>query len=380
MERFDGCNICDSSTCKECIKIFKPSDSSNDCNTQKSYPAPRHYDFIGFGRFSKLSTKVYFMIYLRITVGMMFKAKISFTLYRKSKRGRSLQTEIITGTGTQSGIALGSYSTDSTMDDYLAKFDCIADDTSSTNNEYYLTRLILYEANGENFNEPILSSKYTEKNIADYDNYDIENKYSTSKLYVFIQKSKRNLLSNLNEKRLLSSNCLLSDNEASFSLSGEVLNRDDEYIDNTYLVKTDNENKNATCQLTKKINGVAYLDCSMEDPIKGFYLEKDAEDVKGSALVFGSNETTNTLFCQKFYSESEQNNSSSSGGLSGGAITGIVIVCIVIVTTIGAILYLVKSGKVENIVNVAESDSSRTGQLSNYSNHGTGTSSEKGHF
>lgn len=53
----------------------------------------------------------------------MYNAQINFVLVRKPLGRRFLQ-DTISGKEIQSDVAQGSYSDNSTMKDYLVKFDC----------------------------------------------------------------------------------------------------------------------------------------------------------------------------------------------------------------------------------------------------------------
>ena len=367
MELFAGCSEnCSNTRCNECLKFFEPLDEiTGKCTTEKSYPAPK-YDLAGFGNFERKgnSKKVYFTLYLKIVKGMMYNAQVSFILVRNSSGRRFLQ-ETITGTGIQSNVAKGSYSGNSTMKDYLAKFDCEVDDGKS-GSSYYLSYLQLDKANGEEeLNSPITNQKFSTQDISKCEDNEIEKKYNrTGTFYNFAKKTKR-LLSN--ERRLLSSTqkCLLSGNDASFTILGEV-DVIYEPINKIYSVPT-TAGKNLNCTLTKIIDERdASLDCKMDDPVRNFTISDDGEANDGSSTLSFDTDTTETLLCQTFYSESGQSDSSSGGGLSGGAIVGIVIVCIVIVAAIGVVLYFLKSGKAAAMLNETSSNA-KIGENSNYS-------------
>ena len=306
------------------------------------------------------------MLYLKITKGMMYNAQISFTLVRKST-GRRFLKDTVTGTGKQSDVAQGSYSVNSTMKDYLAKFDCEAED-DETDSSYYLSYLQLDKTNGETINAPITSQKFSKQDISQYENDNtIEKEYDREgPVYVF---AKRSTSLSSNERRLSSNSekCLLSGNQGSFSLVGDVDIKDDPITNKVYSVAT-SADKELNCTLNKeKATTEASLDCIMDGPARGFYiLEKVADETNGGrGLSFDSN-TTETLLCQTFYSESGESVPSSGGGLSGGAIAGIVISCIVIVAAIGAVLYFINSGKAAAILNEASPDISSKGDNSNY--------------
>ena len=367
MELFKGCSEdCDDSGCNKCLKFFEPLDTTTRrCNTEKIVKnniTPK-YDFVGFGRFEKKtnSKKIYFMLYLKITTGIMYDARISFVLVRKSTGRRFLQ-DSISGTGIQSSVSLGSYSDNSSIKDHLVKFDCEAEDDEA-DSSYYLSYLQLDKANDEELNAPITSQKFSKQDISKYTTDKIENLYVEGS-YIFSKKSTR-LLSN--ERRLLSNSqkCLLSGNQASFSLIGDVYPTV-ETINKDYTVGT-NVGKNLACTLNKeKTKTEASLDCTMDEPVRGFNISEDeAINEDGTILSFDPS-TTETLLCQTFYSESDKSGSSSGGGLSGGAIAGIVIVCIVIVAAIGVVLYFIKSGKADDVLNEASSGISKAGENSNY--------------
>ena len=73
----------------------------------------------------------------------MYNAQISFVLVRKPLGRRFLQ-DTISGKEIQSDVAQGYYSDNSTMKDYLVKFDCETGD-GETDSNYYISRLQLDE-------------------------------------------------------------------------------------------------------------------------------------------------------------------------------------------------------------------------------------------
>lgn len=305
------------------------------------------------------------MLYLKITKGMMYNAQISFILVRKST-GRRFLKDTVTGTGKQSDVAQGSYSENSTMKDYLAKFDCEAED-DETDSSYYLSYLQLDQTNGEVINAPITSKKLSTKDISQCKNDDAIKQYDRKEgVYVF---AKRSTSLSSNERRLSSNSekCLLSGNQGSFSLIGDIDIKDDPITNKVYSVAT-SADKELNCTLNKeKATTEASLDCIMDGPARGFYISEEVADETngGRGLSFDSN-TTETLLCQTFYSESGESVPSSGGGLSGGAIAGIVISCIVIVAAIGAVLYFINPGKAAAILNEVSPDISNKGDNSNY--------------
>ena len=278
---------------------------------------------------------------------MMFNARITFNLTIVTSSGTRFLSSPVTGYGVQDGIALGTYSQNSKMSDYLAKFNCevVNIDFDENNSQLQMDDdLWLIYTNGDYTHTKIpVSYSLKDANIAECKGDDIEKKYGKNNLfYLFIQKvdSKGRRLSD-------GSRCTISGNVANLNIDGTV-EREDSIIDRTFTLKT-NDNRYPNCTLNKEA-GIydANLECTIENPGKNFYLTEDdyiAIDGKGDDyLLFTANNIDSPL-C-KYYSsdDSERSDSSSSGGLSGGAITGIVIACVVVVVVIGTILFFVYKG------------------------------------
>ena len=131
---------CNEDACNKYLKFFQSKKFDIiECDNIKKLP-PLSFELICFGLFNKESnTKVTFVLYLRIKTGMMFSAKISFNLFDITGR-RILSTG--SGIGIQNGTAQGSYSENSLMSDFLAKFDCEAEVENSSKN-FQIRNLIL---------------------------------------------------------------------------------------------------------------------------------------------------------------------------------------------------------------------------------------------
>ena len=91
-------------------------------------------------------------------------------------------------------------------------------------------------------------------------------------------------------------------NQASFSLLGELY-PSVETINKIYSVRT-TAKKNLTCTLNKeKTKTEASLDCTMDEPVRGFNISDEfayAKDNESGGLSFDPN-ITETLLCRTFY-------------------------------------------------------------------------------
>ena len=128
----------------------------------------------------------------------MFNARVSFTLSVITSSGTRFLSSEVTGDGVQDGIALGTYSKESKMSDFLAKFYCEAYDVKEGFSQVQIKNLYLTQTNGKI--EPIeipIPQTYEGKDISQYDDNTFENNNGKDKtLYLFIQKV------NSNERRL----------------------------------------------------------------------------------------------------------------------------------------------------------------------------------
>ena len=385
MELHHGCSEnCTDTQCNECLKFFKPSNPNDkNCNNEKSFPTPT-FSLIGFDGFKNVEKKITFTLYLRIKKGMMFNAKVSFYLVVFSSTGRRFLQEKYKGVGIQSNIAQGSYSENSYKSDFLAEFDCEANNVPSSS--FKVEDLELIEVNGNPTLEdiPFENDSLAETDIANCVNTNVKNNYignDKSKVFNFIQNEKRtnSLLADYNEKRILISDpskCTLSGNEGTVGIEGNVYR--DEGIDETFALTT-TDNKIANCILSKIENTAnANLNCKIESPGRSFYLLEDQKKgSKGNYLSFSTN-TDKTPLCNT-YQSGDIIESSSSGGLSGGAIAGIVIVCFVIVAAIGLVLYFIYSGKGITAM-IPPRERADENVQNNSSNPSISTSNEIGHF
>ena len=111
---------------------------------------------------------------------MMFSAKISFYLFDITK-GRILSTG--SGIGIQNGIVEGSYSENSFMSDFLAKFDCEAEVEDSSKN-FQINNLILEEVNGYTNNILITITNSLKTDTINFTGNEIEKKYGKKKYIV----------------------------------------------------------------------------------------------------------------------------------------------------------------------------------------------------
>ena len=348
-ERYRGCEEeeCDNNECKKCIKLFQKPDKT--CDHNKQLPLPT-FDLLGFGRFNydQKSKIVTFVLYLRIKIGMMFNARITFTLMAVTSSGTRFLLPQVNGTGVQDSIALGSYSQNSYFSDYLAKFNCKAEnlDFDEKKSKLQIDNLWLIETNGDDtLTEIEVPNSLEGKDISQYTGNDIEEEYGKKILYIFIQKA------DYNERRLSdSSRCSISKNVATLNIDGTI--KRENLIDGRNFTLNTTDGKEANCTLNKdKVTYDANLKCTVEDPGKSFYLKEDNfkstdNNIEDGEVYMLFTANTKTPLCQYYSSDDSDSrgSSSSSGGLSGGAIAGIVIASIAIVAVIGTIIFFVYKG------------------------------------
>ena len=345
-ELYRGCEEeCDNNGCKKCIKLFQNPD--NTCDHNKILPLPT-FDLLGFGHFNydQKSKKVTFVLYLRIKIGMMFNARITFTLTSGIFSGTRFLSSSEGGTGVQEGVALGTYSQNSYTSDYLAKFNCEVEnlDFDEKKHQLQINDLWLKEANGDDLPVEIEVPKSLKgKDISQYTGNDIEKEYEKKILYLFIQKA------DSNERRLSDdSRCSISKNVATLNIDGTV-ERENSIDGRKFTLKT-TDDKDADCTLNKSKDIYdANLICTVKDPGRNFYLieEKFNSTDNGDKVYMLFTAKNKTQFCPYYSSDesgSTHSTSSSSGGLSGGAIAGIVIGGIAIVAVIGTIIFFVSKG------------------------------------
>ena len=377
MQKYHGCDEeCNKEEgCKKCLDFFKNSDGS--CNTTKPIPLPS-FELLGFGHFNKKnSKKITFIIYLRIKVGMMYNARVTFNIFIITSGRRRILQQTGSGTGIQNRIAQGSYSEHSYMSDFLVKFDCEGN-VEDSSVDLQIDNLTLTERNEKETFIPIQLSSSLKKPISNFDSdagKDIEDKFGLNKvLHQFIQKTN-------SERRRLSSDsvkCILSGNTGIISIDGTVVENAPIKNKNFTLKTTDNDE--AKCTLNKAINSYdANLECIIQNPKRGFNLdESNFPDTDGSGeymsfTIHNTDESSNpnsNALCETYESgDRESNESSSSGGLSGGAIAGIVIASTVVVVAAAFILVFVSKGTaLFGIVN--------TGIASSFSQAGTSSVSK----
>ena len=276
----------------------------------------------------------------------MFNAKITFNLIIVTSSGTRSLSITAPGDGEQEDEALGTYSPNSYISDYLVKFNCKAEKVDFDQNNYQIQidDLLLEQANGYfPFTDIPVPYSLKDKDISQYKYDDIEREYGKDyTLYLFIQKA------DSNGRRLSDgSRCSISNNEASLNIDGTV-EREKSINNRTFTLKT-SDNKNANCTLSKEagIND-AKLICAVKNPGKRFYLIEDnyiAIDGKGDDYMVFTANNTDTPLC-KYYTndDSDRSDSSSSSGLSGGAIAGIVIASVVVVVVLGTIIFFVSKG------------------------------------
>ena len=352
MQKYHGCDEdCNKEEgCKKCLDFFINNDGS--CNTNKPIPLPT-FEPLGFGYFNKKNTKkITFILYLRIKIGMMYNAKVTFNIFIITSGRRRILQKVGSGTGIQNGVAQGSYSEHSSMSDFLVKFDCEGN-VEDSSADLLIDDLTLTERNEKDTSIPIPLASSLKKSISNFDSNAgkvIQEIFRPGKkLHQFIQKtdSERRRLSSDNVK------CILSGNTGTVSIDGTVVEK--ALIKNRNFTLNTTDGDKAKCTLNKEVNSYdANLKCIIQNPKKGFNLDESYfSDTDGSGEYMSftihntddSNNQNSNALCETYESgDRESSGSSSSGGLSGGAIAGIVIGCTVIVVAVAFILVFVSKG------------------------------------
>ena len=344
MQLHHGCDEdCDNNSCNKCLKFYKPENPDDKkCNTKKTIPQTT-FVLAGFGYFNQINTKLTFKLYLRIKIGMMFNAKVTFNIIIVTFTGKKYLKTIVNGTGIQNGIAQGSYSENSYMSDFLAIFDCEVNVTEGSH-QFLIDNLKLVEKNGEitSIDIPIPNS-LSNKDISTFTGNDIENKYGKNNtLYLFIENM------DIDRNRLSSSaTCTISGNEGIVDIDGTVVR--DDLIDNRNFILKTSDDKDAYCILSKGNDTYdANLKCTIENPGRNFFLDEEnykANDESSDYMSFTSYSTS--PLCQYYHSINENRKSSLRSKLSSGAIVGIVMVCLIVVIVVAlSFLYYYKRGSI----------------------------------
>ena len=187
----------------------------------------------------------------------MFNAKISFNLIIVTSSWRRFLSTETTGTGLQNGVAQGTYSQNSQMSDFLAKFDWESDGEVVDYSQLKIDNLKLIEANGNSYSSLIEIPNSVDKVISNCLDNKIEDEYGkNAPLYLFIQDS--------NRRRLKVS---------TVNIDGTIERNGP--IDRNFTLKTKDDNKDVDCTLSKNnVTTKVKLKCNVEN-LEEFKLNED---------------------------------------------------------------------------------------------------------
>ena len=331
-EKFPGCqsNSCQSGKCVKCLKNFK-TDVEGECDNTKKPTSPE-FKYGGFGRFKREGKKITFRLYLKITQGFMYNAKITFSItINKATQGRALEETTYTGgKGTQTGVADGDQAANPTASSDTANIDCIITTTDSDFPEGETTVKDV-TINSVNEDGDITKNIDVDKTVdiskkggKDFEEEDKKSGY----IYKFTQTSY---------------SCNYDGKNADLKLNGQIKNVE-KSIDNTNYDFSTEENNKGNCKLYKKAGeSDATLNCIISTNKNNFSINDKTlnKEYDSTAYVYVNNKQISCKVTNKEDSndQNEGSQKSSSGGLNGGAIAGIVIGIIIVgVIIIGAVI------------------------------------------